>query len=843
MDRSNEMPLVTPPRLEVGGFVIDFGREALLDGGGVVVELRPQAFRVLRYLALNAGRLVTKEELLGAVWPGAVVTDDSVIQAIVDVRHAFAEAGRSVIKTIPRRGYILVKAAAPTPSRHPDPVALPAPPPSFLGRDEDVAALESLMSQHRLITVTGAGGIGKTAFALSLAHGRKGRQHGRVVWVDLAAVSDPRLICSTVAQALQMSLGGTGNPLASFVTALRPLRLLLILDNAEHVAQEVARMAQAILTGCDDVRMLVTSQAALKVEGERLFRLDALAVPATEISADMALGYGAVALFVDQAKAADRSFSLNDSNVGSVIALCCRLEGNALAIKLAAARLPLLGLPGLHARLAERFKVLGGGPRTAPVRQQTLLSAMEWSHGLLSAQEQAVFRRLGVFSGGFSLDLAVAIAGDDTHDEWAVLDVLQELTDRSFVMTDGQDAPRYRLLESAREYALLKLDEACERNLTNERQARALLLLFEQSYEGPWGSSRYRLAQFKPELDNLRLTLDWCAENDAPLGVALVGASSELFLHLSLRYEARQRFAMFEPSVTSAIPPAIAARYWQRRCLFVFNYRSPLVYEFAVKATELHRKAGDESGLYTALGYAVMSAGASVDESRAMLIEMERLEHSDWPFNQLQVRMFAQLSLFGRESRHLESRSLIKTALSCATARGLKRWVAVCMMFLTDTTLALGDAEEAVRFAREALAGNRLSPGPFIISMTGGLAAGLLVQGRVAEARLALVEFFEASRSREWDYLSVFADVFALFAAREGRPETAARLIGYSDKVNQLSAGLRVSHDRVLLLAKAAVEVALERSAIERLMADGHNMDEEEVCAVTLGDAGESRQV
>ena len=351
----------------------------------------------------------------------------------------------------------------------------------MLGRVDDLAALDGLLVQQRLVTVLGPGGIGKTSLAMATAQARRGAQRDGAAWVDLAPVSQAAMIATAVAQALHLPVGQSENPLPALIAGLKSLQVLLVLDNAEHLIDAVAHLADAIVRDTPGVRLLVTSQAALKVDAERVFRLGALAIPDVGTSAAEAMHCGAVAVFVDQAQAADRRFELDANNVATVIALCRQLDGLALALKLAAARLPLLGLHGLEARLAERFKLLGGGSRSAPTRQQTLRAALDWSHGLLTAHEQIVFRRLGVFVGGFTLELAGAVARDDSMDEWAVIDTLAALVERSLVMADGGDPPRYRLLESAREYALLRLAESAELPDMQRRHAQATLALFEQA--------------------------------------------------------------------------------------------------------------------------------------------------------------------------------------------------------------------------------------------------------------------------------------------------------------------------------------------------------------------------
>ena len=474
---------------------------------GREVPIGGRAFDVLLHLAEHRHRVVPKNQLLEHVWQRMEVNDSNLQTQISALRKLL---GNKAIATFPGRGYRFtleqgdepsgatatmtsVKSIAPSAPTAPTPVgkALPPAPTGMLGRDDDLAALERLLQQHRLVTVVGAGGIGKTTLALAAAHGAPGDATDGPAWVELAPLADPALLVSVVARELGIPVPGS-NPQAALVKALADRRMLLVLDNAEHLVEAVAALVQALLDGAPGVRVLVTSQAALSLGGERLFRLGALAAPDLGVSVEEALSYGAVALFVDQAQAADRHFQLTPDILPTVVDLCVHLDGVALAIKLAAARLPLFGLKGLQARLSERFRLLGQGPRGAPSRQQTLRAALDWSHALLSPDEQTVFRRLGVFLASFELDQAAKTACDDGLDEWAVIEALGALVDRSLVMLDAKSDGRYRLLESAREYALGKLDESGERSRMNERAARMLRQHFPALAEAePQTMARY----------------------------------------------------------------------------------------------------------------------------------------------------------------------------------------------------------------------------------------------------------------------------------------------------------------------------------------------------------------
>ena len=426
--------------------------------------------------------------------PGGLMVSQAVHGAVASrIRDGFADAGEQTLKNIsqPVRAFRLrtenrtslppldddresFAASIPDPIHSsaavvpepagPKPFAPPDAPPTLLGRDDELLALDHLLAQHRHVTVLGAGGIGKTSLALAAAHARCHAQCDGAAWVDLSSISEPALVCAVVARALQLPVAGGDHQLPALVAGLKSLDVLLVLDNAEHLIDEVARVCNAIVTGAPTVRLLVTSQVLLKVEHERVLRLSPLGIPEVGTSAHDAMGYGAIGLFVDQARAADPRFQVTDENVGTVIELCRHLDGLALAIKLAAVRLPLFGLRGLKQRLVDRLKLLADGSRSAPTRQQTLRAALDWSYGLLSAEEQATFRHLGVFAGacGFSLDLAAAVAGQAGQDEWAVIEHVSTLRDHSLVVDDGADPPRYRLLESARDYALHLLAEMRE---------------------------------------------------------------------------------------------------------------------------------------------------------------------------------------------------------------------------------------------------------------------------------------------------------------------------------------------------------------------------------------------
>ena len=275
----------------------------------------------------------------------------------------------------------------------------------------------------------------------------------------------------SVARALNLSLGEDPESLDALLRAARRVRALLVLDNAEHLLGMTATIAEAMITRAPGVRLLVTSRIPLKLPDEHIYQLGGLAVPTGEASAASATTHGAIALFATRARAADRRFVLTDENAPLAAEICRRLDGNALAIELAAARVPSLGVAAIADRLDERFRLLVGGSPTAPLRHQTVRATLDWTFGLLAAADQTVFRRLGVFAGSFTLEACTAVASDDVLDSWAVVDALGRLVDASMVALDGSDPPRYSLTETARAYALDLLAGSADE--TNMRTAHA----------------------------------------------------------------------------------------------------------------------------------------------------------------------------------------------------------------------------------------------------------------------------------------------------------------------------------------------------------------------------------
>ncbi|HZA96376.1 MAG TPA: winged helix-turn-helix domain-containing protein, partial [Burkholderiaceae bacterium] len=530
------METTTTP-LRFGDVQLDVEQRQLLIGGRPA-KLTARAVSVLLALVERRDRAVSKNELFELVWPNVVVEENNLQVHISALRKLL---GPQTIATIPGRGYRFMSELNPSMTNStastkptPDASATSATPTNLAprhqllyGRDDDARAVGDLLRTHPQVSIVGASGIGKTQLALAVANAQQERFPDGVWWIELAALNDGGLIAGAIARALGVRSGDDRPVLETVIALLRKQTALLVLDNCEHVLNAAADCARELLTNARALRILVTSQEALHTREEQVYRLGSLPVAST-LDAPAA----AVELFVARARAADPRLRLTAANVSAIAEICRRLDGMPLAIELAAARVRLLGIEGLRARLDERFQILTGGTRSTLRRHQTLRAALEWSYGLLSPEEQTVFRRLGVFVGGFTLELAQDVAADEQVDRWAVLDLLGHLVDRSLVVAEGDELPRYRLLETMRAFALEKLAGAGETPVLLKRHADAMLAFLSPIDEQRWKANPAAQIRVGAELDNLRAALAWAesAAGDRAFACALISCSSTLWL-------------------------------------------------------------------------------------------------------------------------------------------------------------------------------------------------------------------------------------------------------------------------------------------------------------------------
>ena len=464
---------------------------------------------------------------------------------------------------------------------------LPPQTTGFIGREQDIARIRDLLRNSSLVTIAGAGGVGKTRIALQCAADAIDRMNDGVWFVNLAPLSDPALVSSTILHTLHTAVGDS-DPLEALLSHLASRELLMVLDNCEHVIEEAARVVGAIRERCRRVTLLATSREALHLEGERVYRL-----PPLDAS-------DALRLFVQRAQAADSRFELNDANAPIIEDICRHLDGIPLAIELAAARVRVLSLEDLSRRLGERFRLLTGGNRTALPRQQTLHALIDWSHELLTDNEKTLFRRVSIFSGGFTLDAASAVCSDEALDEWTILDLLASLVDKSLVVADlAEKHPRYHLLESIQEYARRKLAESDSATELGERHARFFAEMAAKLYsEWDRNPSTAAITRVLLDLDNVRSALHWTLEDahDPQLGAQLAADIAPAFIQLSLLGEGISWCNRALDSV-EGLRPAVQARLEYVLSMF-FNNQALYAQALAAaeRAVALYRRTDDDRG-------------------------------------------------------------------------------------------------------------------------------------------------------------------------------------------------------------------------------------------------------
>ena len=572
----------SPASVEFGRFKVDRHRRELI-ADGYPVELGSRAFDTLIALIDARGTVLSKDELLSHVWPGQVVEENNLHAQISILRRAFG-ADRDLIRTVAGRGYQFtgtVAAVSATRVSH-RLTNLPEPVTGLIGREEALGAVADLVAAHRLVTLIGAGGVGKTSLALEVGRRAIARFPDGVWLAELGSAYDPQLVAAIVATALGVTLGSASVTSERVAAATAGRRILLLLDNCEHLIDAAARMAEALVSKGAQPRILATSREPLRAADEHVYRVPSLSVPAEDnMDVNDVLQYGAVRLFSARARALEARSVANTRHVAAVAAICRRLDGIPLAIELAAARVPAFGVDGIAARLNDRFRLLSSGQRTALTRHQTLRATLDWSHELLSETERVVLRRLGVFAGSFSVDAASAVAADVDCPAPDVVECVARLVSRSLLATHLTGAAvRYRLLETTRAYASERLADAGERERFARRHASYFRDVIERA-EAEWKTRPTAdwLASYTPALDDVRTALDWAFApgGDTGIGTALTIVAVPLWLELGLLNEflARIQHACTIYEAGTRRDPSLELRLYAALAISLVNTRGP----------------------------------------------------------------------------------------------------------------------------------------------------------------------------------------------------------------------------------------------------------------------------
>jgi predicted ATPase/DNA-binding winged helix-turn-helix (wHTH) protein len=522
----------------------------LLVESGRPIALSSRAVAILKVLIERRGEYVSNAELLRIVWPNVHVAEGNVRVHMAALRKALNDSKGRFIVNAPARGYLFVAPVAETSCEEADlgpvPSSISRIPIQLIGRDHAIDSIVSALASHRLITICGGGGIGKTTVALVVAERWQQKERGEVVFADFGAVSDPAHVNAAIATSLSVRVNAE-DMIGAIINQLQSRKVLLILDNCEHLIDAVAGVAHTLVEKTA-APLLATSREIFRIPGEVVKRLPPLPFPGPTgpIDALAALSYPAVQLFVERASAAAAAFELSDSNAGQVAEICRRLDGNPLAIEFAAARVEGFDVRDVNRGLDNRFGFLTKGSRTAPLRQITLKATLDWSYQLLDSFQRVALMRLAVFSSRFSVADAIAVASfepDSSHEP--LINALAELVAKSIVSLEIDDGDAfYRLLDTVRAYAREKLVGSGDADDVRRRHAGRLLILF-QSQDADWDRSppAAMMQTYRRTVDDLRSAIEWAflAGETDEIGIHLTVASAPMWFHLCLLYEYAER--------------------------------------------------------------------------------------------------------------------------------------------------------------------------------------------------------------------------------------------------------------------------------------------------------------
>ena len=815
--------------------------------GGAPTALGARAFSLLLALVEHAGHLVTKDALLERVWPDVVVEENNLQVQISTLRKLL---GPDAIATVVGQGYrfipeLLIKAPGVALGQHNSRYKqsnLPHHLSALIGREQDLVQLHALLPLERLVTVTGSGGVGKTRLMIACAQEIENRFNAGAWLIELANQSDPQMVPVAVAASLSIEVKDASSATEAIARFVRDKQILLLLDNCEHLVGAVASLVESLLAIAPQLQVMASSQEILGLAGEQVFRVPSLLLPPDEIiSAEAALTYGAIKLFTERAQSGESNFRCNDDNAPVITAICRRLDGIPLAIEMAAARVSSLGLDSVAQLLDERFLALTAGRRSAVPRQRTLQATLDWSFGLLAPRERLVFRRLAGFVGGFSLAAAIAVGSDADLDQNEVIDAVSILVSKSLLTVDtSQGQWRYRLLETARTYALERLAESGETNDVARRAAEHYVVVFRSCFDD-WTrlSDESFDARYAPDLDNLRLAMDWSfgPHGDAQIGLLLTGLSGSLWVGPLMISESERRFATAFARVEPHTPPTIVAALHLAAGSFYF-------WRFNEQSIAALRTAGNllrELGETTSAGYALLLLGntlAAIGDEGAQetLVEAQALL-ADCDRPRVLALLPKTLAMF-YYMRGMAAETVRENlrALELARAGGYEILALTVEENLADSLWLAGDLPQALAAARNVVELCKQVKVSHKITwgwVYGNLFGILTESGELAEAleigRLAMPYLREANS------VAILIDHYTLRVAKAGHLVVAARLHGWINAYFLSKRRARQPNElRAMNSAAKILREHLAPDVLAQLCAEGALLSEPEICNLAL---------
>ncbi len=800
----------------------------------------PAVNRVARLLAIAYG---------GQVLLSGATAD--LVQGDLPPQASLRDLGEHQLKDLARPEYVYQLLA---PGLRPEfpalrsldtlPNNLPRQMTSFVGREKEVAEITALIETNPLVTLVGSGGVGKTRTSLQVGANLIDGSGDGVWFVELAPLTSGDYIPTTIAAALGITLG-EGDPLANLVAALKSKRALLIFDNCEHLVDASARTISAILRGCPQIRILASTRQALGIAGEETYRMPSLGLPLPDdglaMTAIDASTAPAIALFVERAVSVDKRFSLTDENAPIVADICRRLDGIPLAIELAASRVQILSPRQLRDRLDERFRVLTGGSRDVLPRQQTLRALIDWSHDLLDERERKLFRRLGIFVNGFTIEGASAVASGDDLDELDVFDLLASLVSKSLVIAEPDgDSLRYRFLESTRAYASEKLAQAGERDLLAVRHVRYLANRFSELRSRRQLEPRTDyVSPFGAELEDIRFALDSAlSRSDIVDGSELLAGVRGTWETVGIEAEGMARnqayLAALPPTETRllAILASNVAYFWGN------SANTTLAFEAATQAVEHARECGESQVLARALGMRVRHAInlGRLDGVDADLSEAEALPNVSPRTHRDLLGLRAQLAADrGDLNAAIKTyEDLRKQSRSLGDATNEENF----SIMLAEFEHERGNTQRAIAIVHEYLPAARAGTDRNLFEVLTMNLAGY--HGAVDDAENTMAAAREAiaslvAREPNHAFVDVSIECLALAIALRGDLSRAAALEGYAETAIERHGFKRgftekTTYDRLNVLLRGG----LAPDELARLTTEGTALTQEAAVALAL---------
>lgn len=719
---------------------------------------------------------------------------------------------------------------------------------SFIGRQKEMAEVNRLLRNTRLLTLTGTGGCGKTRLALEVAAGLLEEFPDGVWLAELAPQSDPALVPQTVASVLGIREEPRRPLLATLSDDLRPKQLLLLLDNCEHLIGACAQFAEALLKACPHVKILATSREGLDIPGELTWTVPSLSVPGARPGHDISLPaselaqYEAVQLFVDRAAAGQPKFALTDQTAPAVAQICCRLDGIPLAIELAAARTRALTTDQIAARLDDRFLLLTQGKRTELPRHQTLRAVIDWSYDLLSDAERALFLRLSVFAGGWALEAAEAVCAGDGIEQAEVLDLLTHLVDKSLVIAEAAGkAERYRMLETVQRYSHDRLMGSGRMEATRNQHLKFFLGLAEQAQsELRGGQQKAWLDRLETEHDNLRAALAWALETEPVAGLKLAGSLSRFWEVRGYFSEVRQ---WLERALAQASQVPAEARAGALESAGFLAWRQTdhqRALGLLEECLRLNRELGNEQGVAKALRMLGNVASDQGNNERAWALYEEALvlarkagdKWNIWALlNNLGI-VELQLGDYPRAS------ALYQESLAISKELGDKLGVAYALGNLGEVAHDQRDYAKARDYYEQSLDIARGLGDKYLVGLIlNNLGEVARAQGDLERAGALNTESLTIARELgNKKGIAATLEGLANVAGAQGQAGCAAKLFGAAEALREaigvpMEPSKRAEHDRIV----AAVRSALGEDAIAAAWAEGRAMTLEQAIAYALG--------